>query len=110
MTTGKILTPFSTSVAHGFVDLTDVAIVARKVILDPQTHNLAQYELVGQNVTYEEVARIIGRLSRRDVSCELLSPTEFVGQLQAIGEVQSEFAEDSLIRMLVYYDRWYASL
>ncbi|KIJ23653.1 hypothetical protein M422DRAFT_249632 [Sphaerobolus stellatus SS14] len=106
LSSGLIPTGFSTSVAHGFVDLNDVSLVARKVILDPARHNLAQYELVGENISYDEITSMLSRISRRNIQCEVLTPTEFVARLRLSGEVRTEYAEDSLVRMLVYYDRW----
>ena len=104
--TGVIPLGFSSSVLTGFIDLDDLATVTRSIILSPGRHFLAQYELVGQNASYEDVSRIVARVCRRDVQCNVLSRKEFIGRMKATGELQNEYAEDAVERLMVYYDRW----
>jgi len=103
---GKIPLGYSPSISHGFVDLLDVIEVIVKIILNPSQHNYARYELVGQNITYDDIARVISRISRKNVRCEVMSSSTFVAKMKYGGEVTSEYAEDSLTRLLVYFDRW----
>lgn len=103
---GKIPIAYSSSVVHGFVDLGDLAIIARNVILSPNQHNLARYELVAQNASYDDIAEIIGKVCRMDIQCDVLPTKEFVARMKASGEVKSEYAEDAIERLMLYYDRW----
>lgn len=103
---GKIPLGYSASISHGFVDLIDVIDVAAKIILNPSPHYFARYELVGQNISYEDIARLISQLSRRTVRCDVMTNVEFLQKMKASGEVHNENAEDSLMRLMVYYDRW----
>ena len=103
---GKIPIAYSSSVVQGFVDLSDLAIIARNIILAPTRHNLARYELVAQNVSYDDIAKILAKVFRRQMQCEVLPTKEFVGRMKASGEVKSEYAEDAIERLMLYYDRW----
>ena len=104
--TGVISLGFSSSIVTGFIDLVDLAAVVRTIILSPGQHRLAQYELVGQNASYEDISRTIARVCRRDVQCNVLSREEYIGRMKVTGELQSEYAEDAIERMMVYYNRW----
>ena len=106
VTTSKIPIAYSSSVVHGFVDLADFATVARSIILAPNRHNLARYELVGENISYDGVARVVARVCRKDIQCDVLPAKEFVARMKASGEVRSEYAEDAIERLMLYYDRW----
>lgn len=104
---GRIPIAYSSSVIHGFVDLADLAVVARNIILTPARHNLARYELVSHNVSYDDIAGIIGKMCRKDIQCDVLPAKEFVARMKASGEVKSEYAEDAIQRLMLYYDRWW---
>lgn len=106
MQTGIISLGFSSTVLTGFVDLDDLAAVTRSIILSPARHFLAQYELVGQNASYEDVSRTVARVCRRDIQCNVLPREEFIGRMRATGEISSEYAEDAIERLMTYYDRW----
>lgn len=97
---------FSSSVSHGFVDLFDLATVARNIILAPTRHNWARYELVGQNISYDEIAGIMNRLCHIEIQCDVLSPKAFIGRMKTSGEVKNECAEYAIEKMLLYYNRW----
>ncbi|KIJ27595.1 hypothetical protein M422DRAFT_37663 [Sphaerobolus stellatus SS14] len=103
---GVIPLGFSAYVEHSFIDMTDLAHIARMIILDPKKHNQARYELVSQSITYHEVARIIAKVAARDIQCEVLSPKAFVEHMMGSPYVRSEHSEDAIMRMMVYYDRW----
>ena len=103
---GKIPIAYSSSVVQGFVDLSDLATIARNIILTPAQHNLAQYELVAQNISYDDIAKIFAKVLHQDIGCEVLPTKEFVERMKASGEVKSEYAEDAIERLMLYYDRW----
>lgn len=104
--TGMITLGYSSSIVTGFIDLDDLATVIRSIMLSPARHFLAQYELVGQNASYEDVSRTIAALSLRDIQCNVMSREEFIGRMKATGELQSEYAEDAIERLMLYYNRW----
>jgi hypothetical protein len=106
MNTSKIPIAYSSSVIHGFVDLSDLTTIARNIILAPARHNLARYELVGENISYDDIARIVARVCRKDIQCDVLPAKEFVARMKASGEVRNEYAEDAIERLMLYYDRW----
>jgi len=103
---GIIPLGFSPFLEHSFVDITDLAQIARLIILDPKTHNMARYELVAQNLSYHDVARVVAKGAAKDVQCEILAPKDFVKHMTGSPYVRSEHAEDAIMRMIVYYDRW----
>lgn len=89
-------------VLQGYVALQDVSEIAKLVILDPEQHNRARYELVGQNITLEELAQTIGRVAgKASISARQL-PRE-----QVIPRIWSPYKYDGFDRMLYYYDRRY---
>ncbi|CAL1709519.1 unnamed protein product [Somion occarium] len=98
--------PYSSKTLQGFLDLEDLAVVARDVILNPTLHNRARYELVGENITLEEVAKTIGRVANLPaLKCEEV-PRAKVAESGAIPtKALSEYAKEGLDRMLYYYDR-----
>ncbi|KAF8495063.1 NAD(P)-binding protein [Gautieria morchelliformis] len=110
MQTGIISLGFSSSVVTGFIDLFDLATVARSIILSPTRHFLAQYELVGQNASYDDVSRTAARVCRRDIQCNVLSREEFIGRMKITGELQGEYAEEAIERLIMYSSRWRVGL
>ncbi|KIJ23651.1 hypothetical protein M422DRAFT_29076 [Sphaerobolus stellatus SS14] len=104
--TGKVQLGFSSTVPHGFVDLVDLTSIAMKIMNDPAAHNLARYEFVSENVSYDEITRMISDLSGRQVKCDVIPAKDFLSMMNAGGEIKNEFAEDAILRMMVYYDRW----
>jgi len=97
---------FSAEIEQGFIDIEDLVEIARNIVLDPAQHKFARYELVGENISYSDIARTISRLTHEDIQCEQLTPTEFVARAKASGEIKDERGEDSLTHLLLYYDRW----
>lgn len=110
MRTGKIPLGYSPSVQQGFVDLRDLCFVLRDIILDPQRHNLATYELVGENLTYTKVAKVLQDVMHRNVECELIPVASYIAMLKEGRVIQSEYAEDAMERIIIYHNRWYANL
>jgi len=106
---GEFPIGFSSSIEHGFVDMVDVATVVQDIIADPKKHRLARYELVSENVTYDQIARMITKVSGKLVKCKAIPPKEFIRKMKDLGDIRNEHAEDTMIRLMVYYDRWSAS-
>jgi hypothetical protein len=104
--TGKLPLGYSDGVVQGFLDLRDFAQVLRNIILDPGWHNMATYELVGQNAPYTEVAQILQEVMRRDVACEVIPLKRYIAMMKERNQIQSEYAEDAMERIMVYHNRW----
>ena len=104
--TGKVLLGFSSSIPHGFIDLVDLAAVSINILKDLENHLFARYEFVAENISYDEIVKMISNLSGKEVKCEVIPGKEFLSMMNAAGEIKSEFAEDVIIRMMAYYDRW----
>ena len=93
--------PYTSTVLQGFLDLNDLAEIARLVIEDPEPHNRARYELVGENCTLAEVAQKIAAFTGREVACKQVDRAELFTHIR----VQSGYEKEALSRMLFYYDR-----
>ncbi|KIJ54053.1 hypothetical protein M422DRAFT_42320 [Sphaerobolus stellatus SS14] len=106
MRTGKIPLGYSDDVEQGFLDLRDLCLVLRQIIMDPVRHNRATYELVGENKTYKEVAAILQDVMGRDVQCEVIPVQRYIAMLKEGRIIQSEYAEDAMERIIVYHNRW----
>jgi len=104
--TSKIPLGFSSELAHGFVDLIDVAAVVRKVILNPREHNMARYELVAENISYDMIAGLISEVLRRQITCDPMTPKDYLSIMNTENNIRNEYTEDCVIRLLLYYDRW----
>ena len=50
--TQRIHLGFAPSILHAFVDQMDVVSIIYAILVDPQHHDLVQYELVGDNISY----------------------------------------------------------
>ena len=101
---GVIVNEYATNVLQGFLDLNDLAEVTANIILDPVPHNLARYELTGENLTVEEVAGVFSAHLGKTVKA-VKPPREATGKAMAHVNVSNEFGIDALDRMLYYYDR-----
>jgi uncharacterized protein YbjT (DUF2867 family) len=86
----------------GFVDLRDLGEVVQSILKEPDKHYRARYELVGENVSYTEYARMISEVSGKTVEIKKVSAAEVAKRL---GGGDRDF-EDRFARMLFYYDRW----
>jgi hypothetical protein len=109
MRTGKIPLGYSQSIQQGFVDLRDFCAVLRDIILDPQHHNLATYELVSENLTYTDVAKILQDVMHKNVECEIIPLKHYIAMLKEGRVIQSEYAEDAMERIMIYHNRWYVT-
>jgi len=104
---GKIPISFSPNIEHGFVDLDDLAHVVCSIILNPTHHNYARYELVAENISYNNIAQLIARGAQCDVQCHVLPMKDYLKIIMGSHYVRNEQAEDAIVRMMMYYDRWY---
>ena len=101
---GILRVPYSVNFKFSFVDLEDVAEVARIILTQPN-HTNATYELVGTPpLSHVEVAEILSRVLNRNVRAEKMEIGRFAWRLQA--KEMSEYAIENLIRMFEYYDQW----
>lgn len=100
----KISAAYSPKTLQGYLDLKDLAAVARLVLLQPESHNRARYELVGQNCTFEDVADAFSSYLGREVICEQVPREQAVSGLGHLN-VQGDYAAEALDRMLYYYDK-----
>jgi len=96
---------YSFDVLQGYLDLQDYAEVTLKILRDPQFHDRATYELLGDNQTGREVARLISKHSGKDIKCEVL-PWEVAKEKNPIFKNISEYREDGYARLFFYYNRW----
>lgn len=94
---------YSLNTLQGYLDLQDLAAVARTVLLDPAPHNRARYELVGQNCTFEDLARILSAHLGHKVTVKRINREDVVTGMHVV--TQGDYAVETLDRMLYYYDR-----
>jgi hypothetical protein len=90
---------------QGYLDLADFAEVTLKILQNPQQHNRATYELLGDNRTGREMAQFISKHSGKDIKCELIQfekNKDKIPMLKGAGE----YTEDALARRVFYYNRW----
>lgn len=104
--TGKLPLGYAHSVVQGFLDLRDFSLVLRNIILDPEQHNMASYELVSENMSYTEVAYILQETMRRDVVCDVIPLKRYIEMMKEGNVIQSEYAEDAMERIMIYHNRW----
>ncbi len=99
---GILRLPYSSETRFSFVDLEDVAEVAKVVLSEPD-HAGAIYELSGTPaLSHTEVAQIFSRGLNRPVRVE----REETGAWRARNSDLSERLARSLIEMFAYYDRY----
>lgn len=103
-TTGVLNCPYSSNVLQGFVALQDLADIARLVIEDPTPHDRARYEVVGQNLTLEDVARVVSTSAGKEVVCHQVPRDQIIPKSIIDVKVQGPYMQEGLDRMLYYYD------
>ncbi|EPT04614.1 NAD-binding protein [Fomitopsis schrenkii] len=99
---GVVSNGYSPKKLQGFLDLNDLAEVAAKVILDPAPHNRARYELVGENITVEDVARTLSMHLGREIKAERPPREVIISKAMAHVKFSGEYGADALDRMLYY--------
>jgi uncharacterized protein YbjT (DUF2867 family) len=97
---GVLRVPYSVDSKFSFLDLEDLAEVARMVLAKPG-HLNAVYELAGTSaVSHVEVAEIFASMLNRRVRAEQSEPST------RVQSKTGEYAAESLIKMFNYYDKW----
>ncbi|KIJ46894.1 hypothetical protein M422DRAFT_778313 [Sphaerobolus stellatus SS14] len=104
--TGRIPLGFASSIPHGFLDQSDLVSIIRVILENPQLHDLAQYELVGQNISYDAIAALISGLSGRQVTCQVMTVNDYIAEMKSTGKLTSDFEENYISELLVYCNRW----
>jgi len=101
---GVLRIPYSVDSKFSFVDLEDVAEVAKVVLTEPN-HTNATCELVGTvPMSHVEVAEILSRVLNRDVHAEKEEIEDAAQRLRVQG--LNEYALENLVDMFKYYDQW----
>lgn len=99
---GILRVPYSVNSKFSFVDLEDIAEVAKIVLTEPN-HVNATYEVAGTlPISHEEVAKIFSRMLNRDVHAE----KEEIRDWRLSTKGMSEYAIENLVKMFEYYDKW----
>jgi uncharacterized protein YbjT (DUF2867 family) len=99
---GVLRVPYSVNSKFSFVDLEDVAEVA-KIVLNELGHVNAVYELAGTSPTsLAEVAKIFERALNREVRAE----KEEISDWRLHTKGMSRYAIENLVKMFEYYDQW----
>lgn len=102
MEEGVMRVPYSVHSKFSFVDLEDVAGVARIVLTEPN-HKNAIYELAGTApISHREVAEVFSHLLNREVRAEKEEISDWRLRAGGVGE----YAVENLNRMFEYYDQW----
>ena len=102
LSTGILPAAYSSKTLQGYLDLQGLAEITRLVILDPKRHNRARYDLVGENATFEDVAREISSAVGEGVTQDQILGKGAL-HLTTLVDCQVE----GLDRMMFYYDkRW----
>jgi uncharacterized protein YbjT (DUF2867 family) len=109
---GVLRVPYSVDSKFSFVELEDVAEVAKIVLTEPG-HKNAVYELAGTlPISHVEVAEIIGKVLKREVRAEREEISDWrrrastVLATNARSAQREEYVIENLIRMFEYYDEW----
>ena len=102
---GVLHVPYSVNSKFSFVDLEDISEVAKVVLTEPNHFN-ATYELAGTlPMSHVEVAKIFGRVLKRDVQAEKEEISDW--RLRAERSLgMSEYAIENLVKMFEYYNQW----
>jgi len=99
---GILKVPYSIESKFSFIDLENLAEVAKIVLTEPN-HKNAIYELSGtMPMSHIEVAEIFSKVLEREVKAEKMEIRDW--RLGVTGS--SEYALENLVRMFEYYDKW----
>lgn len=97
-----VFAPYNPTVLQGFLDLNDLAEIARLVIENPELHNRARYDLVGENCTLADVAQKVSAFLGKEVGCKQMQRSDAMAYIPAI---ESDYAKDALERMFFYFNK-----
>ena len=99
---GVLRAPYSVDAPFSFIDLEDLAQIAKTVLTEP-VHKNAIYELASTDpMSHVQVAEVFSRVLKRDVRAEKEEIRDW--RLRARG--MSDYAVENLIGMFEYYDLW----
>lgn len=99
---GVLRVPYSIHSKFSFIDLEDLAEVA-KIVLTEADHRNAMYELAGTlPVTHVEVAEIFSRALNREVGAEKEEIRDWIARAKGL----NDYATEHLVKMFAYYDEW----
>ena len=99
---GVLKVPFSVESKFSFIDLEDLAEVA-KIVLTQANHKNAVYELAGTNpLSHTEVAEIFSKILKLEVKAEKIEIEDWKQGAKGL----SDYALENLVRMFEYYDKW----
>ncbi|MBX3038751.1 MAG: NmrA family NAD(P)-binding protein [Anaerolineales bacterium] len=99
---GILKVPYSIESKFSFIDLENLAEVAKIVLTEPN-HKNAIYELSGtMPMSHIEVAEIFSKVLEREVKAEKMEIRDW--RLGVTGS--SEYALENLVRMFEYYNKW----
>jgi NAD(P)H dehydrogenase (quinone) len=99
---GVLRIPYSVESKFSFIDLEDLAEVAKIVLTEP-SHKNAVYELAGTMPTsYTEVAEIFSKVLKQEVKAKRIEISDWRLGVNGL----SEYALENLVRMFEYYDQW----
>lgn len=99
---GILKVPYSVESKFSFIDLEDLAEVAKIVLTEPN-HKNAVYELAGTApISHVEVAEIFSHVLKREVKAGKEESRDWELEVKGI----SEYALENLVRMFEYYDQW----
>lgn len=100
---GVFAVPYAPETRLSMVDLGDVAEAAACVLLAPEEHVMATYELCGcQAISQIEVAEIFSQAFGRQVIAKAIPREEWARRMQELG--MDAYALNTLLRMFVYYE------
>jgi uncharacterized protein YbjT (DUF2867 family) len=109
---GVLRVPDSIDSKFSFIDLEDIAEVAKIVLTEPGHFN-AIYELAGTlPMSHVEVSEIIGNVLKRVVRAEKEETSDWQRRTStalarnARSAQREEYALENLVKMFDYYDRW----
>lgn len=92
---------------EAMVDVNDITDVATRVLLEPEAHGGATYELVGDYLDGHQIAEVIGKVTGRDVKPEEFAPEEFLRAAFKGDPADPEFAYQ--IRAIRAMNAWYGA-
>jgi uncharacterized protein YbjT (DUF2867 family) len=107
---GVLSVPYSIHSKFSFIDLEDVAEVAKIVLMEPD-HKNAIYELAGTlPMSHVEVAEVISRRLNRGIRAEKEEIRDWKLRAeqssQGTQSKRDQYALKNLVRMFEYYDQW----
>lgn len=100
--TGQFPVPYTSTVLQGYLSLVDFAEVSRLVLLNPEQHARARYELIGENNTGQGLAKLLSEAAGKTI--EVIKPSrETVVERFCEGKGPAE--KEGIERLMFYYDR-----